>query len=210
MTIAAAPHARVVSVEDVQSRADTRQIPINQVGIKDINHPVKVKDRSAGEQHTVANFNMYVNLPHNFKGTHMSRFVEILHREREISVESFASLLAEMTERLEADSGHIEMSFPYFVMKKAPISGVESYMDYRASLIGKRVNGETSMWVRVVVPGYQLVSLLQENLRAWRAQPALARHHFRQAARAHVDRGAHRNRRERSFMRAVWHPQTSR
>ena len=99
MNIAAAPHARVVSVEDVQSRADTRQIPINQVGIKDINHPVKVKDRSAGEQHTVANFNMYVNLPHNFKGTHMSRFVEILHREREISVESFGSLLAEMTER---------------------------------------------------------------------------------------------------------------
>ena len=112
MNTAAAPQARVISVEDVQSRADTRQIPINQVGIKDINHPVRVKDRSAGEQHTVANFNMYVNLPHNFKGTHMSRFVEILHREREISVESFGSLLAEMTERLEADSGHIEMSFP--------------------------------------------------------------------------------------------------
>ena len=152
MNIAAAPHARVVSVEDVQSRADTRQIPINQVGIKDINHPVKVKDRSAGEQHTVANFNMYVNLPHNFKGTHMSRFVEILHREREISVESFGSLLAEMTERLEADTGRIEMSFPYFVMKKAPVSGVESYMDYRASLIGKREKGQTEMWVRVVVP----------------------------------------------------------
>jgi GTP cyclohydrolase I len=88
---AAAPKAKVVSVEDVQNRADTRQIPINKVGIRDINHPVKVKDRSSGEQHTVANFNMYVNLPHNFKGTHMSRFVEILHREREISVESFGA-----------------------------------------------------------------------------------------------------------------------
>src|SRR5881394_4028223 len=152
MKPAIAPKAQVVSVEDVQSRADTRQIPINQVGIKDINHPVKVKDRSAGEQHTVATFNMYVNLPHNFKGTHMSRFVEILHREREISVESFGALLAEMTERLEADSGHIEMSFPYFVMKKAPVSGVESYMDYHATLTGKRVNGENQMWVRVVVP----------------------------------------------------------
>src|SRR6187455_925526 len=152
MNSVAAPHARVVAVEDVQNRADTRQIPINQVGIKDINHPVKVKDRSAGEQHTVANFSMYVNLPHNFKGTHMSRFVEILHREREISVESFGALLAEMTERLEADAGHIEMSFPYFVMKKAPVSGVESYMDYRATLTGKRVNGENQMWVRVVVP----------------------------------------------------------
>src|ERR1041384_6722669 len=131
MKPAIAPKAQVVSGEDVQSRADTRQIPINQVGIKDNNPPVRVKDRSAGHQHTVANFNMYVNLPHNFKGTHMSRFVEILHHEREISAESFASLLAEMTDRLEASSGHIEMSFPYFVMKKAPVSGVESYMDYQ-------------------------------------------------------------------------------
>src|SRR5688572_33464792 len=122
------PKAQVLTVEDVQNRADTRQIPINKVGIRDINHPVKVKDRSAGEQHTVANFNMYVNLPHNFKGTHMSRFVEILHREREISVESFGALLAEMTDRLEADSCHIEMTFPYFVMKKEPISGADSYM----------------------------------------------------------------------------------
>src|SRR5580693_9545170 len=80
----------VKPVEDVQGNADTRQIPINKVGIKDIYHPVRVKDRANGEQHTVANFNMYVNLPHNFKGTHMSRFVEILHRrEREISVDSF-------------------------------------------------------------------------------------------------------------------------
>ena len=152
MNPVAAPQARVISVEDVQNRADTRQIPINKVGIRDINHPVKVKDRSSGEQHTVANFNMYVNLPHNFKGTHMSRFVEILHREREISVESFGALLAEMTERLEADSGHIEMTFPYFVMKKAPVSGVESYMDYHATLIGERRNGATCMWVKVVVP----------------------------------------------------------
>jgi len=71
MKTAAVSQPRVLTVEDVQSRADTRQIPINQVGIKDINHPVRVKDRSEGEQHTVANFNMYVNLPHNFKGTHM-------------------------------------------------------------------------------------------------------------------------------------------
>ena len=68
-----------LAVEDVQGRADTRQIAIDRVGIKDIRHPVRVKDRSAGEQHTVATFNMYVNLPHNFKGTHMSRFVEVLH-----------------------------------------------------------------------------------------------------------------------------------
>ena len=139
-------------VEDVQGRADTRRLPINRVGIKDINHPVRVKDRTTGEQHTIANFNMYVNLPHNFKGTHMSRFIEILHTEREISVESFRAMLEKMTVRLEADDGHIEMSFPFFVMKKAPVSGVESLMDYRASLIGERRGPRTDMWIRVVVP----------------------------------------------------------
>jgi GTP cyclohydrolase IB len=139
-------------VEDVQGHADTRRIPINRVGIKDIAHPVKVKDRSEGEQHTIATFNMYVNLPHNFKGTHMSRFVEILHSEREISVESFRTMLEKMTHRLEADAGHIEMSFPFFVMKKAPVSGVESLMDYKASLIGEQKNGKAETWVRVVVP----------------------------------------------------------
>jgi len=138
-------------IEDVQNRADTRQIPINKVGIKDIFHPVRVKDRSGGEQHTIANFNMYVNLPHNFKGTHMSRFVEILHREREISVTSFKAMLEEMTSRLDADAGHIEMTFPYFVMKKAPISEVESLMDYKATLIGERSGGRTQMWIKVVV-----------------------------------------------------------
>jgi GTP cyclohydrolase IB len=142
----------VTELEDVQGRADARRLPINRVGIKDIRHPVRVKDRSAGEQHTIANFNMYVSLPHNFKGTHMSRFVEILHGEREISVESFRAMLEKMTERLEADTGHIEMSFPFFVMKKAPVSGVESLMDYQATLIGERRDGKTETWVRVVVP----------------------------------------------------------
>jgi GTP cyclohydrolase IB len=142
----------VADVEDVQGRADTRRLRINRVGIKDISHPVRVKDRATGEQHTIATFNMYVSLPHNFKGTHMSRFVEILHTEREISVESFRAMLETMTERLEADAGHIEMSFPFFVMKRAPVSGVESLMDYHASLIGERRGGETQMWVKVIVP----------------------------------------------------------
>jgi GTP cyclohydrolase IB len=153
----AGAHAKLVrvpvsEVEDVQARADTRRLPINRVGIKDISHPVRVKDRSAGEQHTIATFNMYVSLPHNFKGTHMSRFVETLHAEREISVESFRAMLEGMTARLEAETGHIEMSFPFFIMKKAPVSGVESLMDYRASLIGERRDGRTELWVRVAVP----------------------------------------------------------
>jgi GTP cyclohydrolase I len=142
----------LAEVEDVQGRTDTRRLPINRVGVKDISHPVRVKDRSAGEQHTIATFNMYVSLPHDFKGTHMSRFVEILHAEREISVESFRAMLETMTRRLEADAGHIEMTFPFFIMKRAPVSGVESLMDYRASLIGELRDGRTETSVRVVVP----------------------------------------------------------
>ncbi|MBI1425559.1 MAG: GTP cyclohydrolase I FolE2 [Gammaproteobacteria bacterium] len=146
-------HCVTEVIEDVQSRKDTRNIPINKVGIKDIRHPVRVRDRSVGEQHTIATFNMYVNLPHNFKGTHMSRFVEILHQhEREISVKSFKEMLAEMTERLEAQSGHIEMRFPYFVSKKAPVSGVESLMDYEVTFIGEIHDGQPQLMVKVVVP----------------------------------------------------------
>ena len=145
------------SIEDVQSRADSRRIPINKVGIKDVYHPVRVRDRASIEQHTIANFNMYVALPHNFKGTHMSRFVEVLHmNEREISVESFRDILAEMTEKLNAQSGHIEMSFPFFVMKKAPMSGVESLMNYQASLIGELHDGQPELWLKVVVAATSL------------------------------------------------------
>ena len=87
---------------------------INKVGIKSIRHPLKVADKTGGVQHTIAVFNMYVHLPHNFKGTHMSRFVEILNsHEREISVESFGNHAGEMVERLEAQSGYVEMNFPF-------------------------------------------------------------------------------------------------
>src|ERR1035437_1161615 len=102
-----------VSMVDVQNLADTRKIAINRVGIKSIRHPVKVLDRSGGIQHTIAVFNMYVGLPHNFKGTHMSRFVEILNsHEREFSVENFESMLRDMVVRLEAETGQVEMNFP--------------------------------------------------------------------------------------------------
>jgi GTP cyclohydrolase I len=145
---------KIVSpIPDIQASADTRQIPINKVGIKQIRHPVRVLDRSGGEQHTIAHFNMYVDLPHNFKGTHMSRFVEILNdHETEICVRSFREMLHEMTEHLEAESGHIEMDFPYFVNKCAPISGVKSLMDYEVTLIGEIADGQAHTNIKVVVP----------------------------------------------------------
>jgi GTP cyclohydrolase IB len=141
-------------IADVQNSLDTRHIAIDRVGIKAIRHPVRVADKDDGIQHTVAQFNMYVNLPHNFKGTHMSRFVEILNGyEREISVESFEDILRSMVDRLESDSGHIEMTFPYFVNKSAPISGVKSLLDYEITFIGEiKHNGQYEFTMKVIVP----------------------------------------------------------
>ena len=140
-------------IPDVQSSADTRQLAINKVGIKSIRHPIVVSDKSEGVQHTIATFNMYVRLPHNFKGTHMSRFVQILNQHgREISVSSFESILREMVEKLEAKSGYIEMSFPYFVNKTAPVSGVQSLLDYDVTFTGEIIEGEYRFTMKVLVP----------------------------------------------------------
>ena len=150
-------------IADVQSSRDTRKIPIDKVGIKDIRHPVVVKDRSGREQHTVANFNMYVSLPEHFKGTHMSRFVQILNKhEYEITVESFREMLSEMVTTLEAESGHIEMNFPFFVNKTAPVSGVKSLLDYEVTFIGEYLNGKPSMRVKVLVPATSLCPCSKE------------------------------------------------
>src|SRR5437870_2510939 len=140
-------------IPDVQGSEDRRKLAIDQVGIKAIRHPMRVAERSGDVQHTVATFNMYVGLPHQFKGTHMSRFVEILNaHEREISVETFKVMLDEMVERLEAQSGHVEMQFPYFVNKSAPISKVKSLMDYEVTFVGEIDKGEKCFKMKVVVP----------------------------------------------------------
>ena len=140
-------------IPDVQRSADTRQLAIDRVGIKSIRHPVRIGDKSGGVQHTIAMFNMYVQLPHNFKGTHMSRFVEILNaHEREISPDTFRVMLREMVKKLEAESGHIEMTFPYFVSKKAPVSGVSSLMDYEVTFVGEIRDGKETFTLKVLVP----------------------------------------------------------
>lgn len=147
------PAKLATDIPDTQNSKDTRHIPIDKVGIKDIKHPVVIGDRNGGEQHTIARFNMYVNLPHNFKGTHMSRFVEILNQhEYEITVKSFKTMIEEMTSLLNAQSGHIEMTFPYFMNKSAPVSGVRSLMDYEVSFMGQIKDNKSTILVKVVVP----------------------------------------------------------
>src|ERR1700704_3528588 len=130
------------NIPDVQGSPDSRQLAIDKVGVKAIRHPMQIKERSGSVQHTVATFNMYVGLPHQFKGTHMSRFVEILNaHEREITVDSFQAMLREMMAKLESAEGRIEMSFPYFVDKAAPVSGVRSLMDYEVTFVAQILKG---------------------------------------------------------------------
>lgn len=140
-------------IADVQSILDTRFLPINRAGIRSIRHPVMIADKGNSVQHTIAMFNMYVDLPHNLKGVHMSRFVEILNsHEDEISVESFESILRVMVEKLGTESGDIEMTFPYFINKTAPVSRVKSLLDYEVTFIGEIKKGIYNFTLKVVVP----------------------------------------------------------
>jgi GTP cyclohydrolase I len=141
-------------MKDIQSQPDYRNIPINKVGIKNLRYPITVRDRRDGFQHTIAAINMYVDLPHNNKGTHMSRFVELLHLLRpEVSLEKFAAILESMKRHLNAASAHLEMAFPYFIEKKAPVSAAAGLMDYACSIRGlSNVEGKVDLMLEVVVP----------------------------------------------------------
>jgi len=115
---------------DKQSERDSRGIPINKVGIKDLRYPIIVADLANREQNTVATINMYVDLPHHFKGTHMSRFIETVNQHgRVIHVENIEQIVRVMRKRLDAERAHLEIEFPYFMEKQAPVSrarGLES------------------------------------------------------------------------------------
>jgi GTP cyclohydrolase I len=141
-------------MKDIQSQPDYRQIPIDKVGIKNLRYPITVRDRRDGFQHTIAAINMYVDLPHDNKGTHMSRFVELLHLLRpDVSLDKFSVILENMKKHLNAASAHLEMTFPYFIEKKAPISTSPGLMDYTCSIRGSSdPNGKVDLVSEVVVP----------------------------------------------------------
>ncbi|HRT61364.1 MAG TPA: GTP cyclohydrolase FolE2 [Syntrophales bacterium] len=138
---------------DVQNRTDDRNLDIKKVGVKGIHYPVVVLDRAKGVQHVNATVNMYVNLPHHFKGTHMSRFIEILNEYRgRINIKTFRVILGRMREKLHAKSAHMEIEFPYFIEKSAPVTGAKSIMDYVCSFIGEDDGEKTDFKVGVMVP----------------------------------------------------------
>jgi GTP cyclohydrolase I len=124
-------HPSPASMPDMQKSRDTRRIAIDKVGVKDISYPIVVMDKNRSFQQTVARVNMYVDLPHHFKGTHMSRFIEILDAYREkIALDKMETILERMKEKLGASSAHLEIEFPYFIEKKAPVSGARGLMEY--------------------------------------------------------------------------------
>lgn len=131
---------------DLQTSRDHRRIPIAKVGVKNISYPVVVQDKNRTIQHTVATVDMYVDLPHQFKGTHMSRFVEILNRHRDkIALDDrLEEILREMQQKLGAETAHLRVEFPYFIDKVAPVSRSRSLMEYTcefdASLNGDQLD----------------------------------------------------------------------
>lgn len=126
-----------MAMPDMQQSADTRKIAIDKVGVKGVRYPIVVLDKNHASQHTVADVNMYVELPHQFKGTHMSRFVEILNHYRgEVTFHNMDKILQEMKDRLGSDCAHMELSFSYFIEKTAPVSLAKGLMSYECRFIG--------------------------------------------------------------------------
>jgi GTP cyclohydrolase I len=138
---------------DVQSTVDTRQIPIQRVGVKAVRHPLTVRSQGGGVQPTIGTWNLDVHLPAEQKGTHMSRFVALLEENKApLEPSTFRMILAAMLEKLESEAGRIEVAFPYFVNKTAPVSGVQSLLDYEVTLTGDTRNGVTRLFLKVLVP----------------------------------------------------------
>ncbi|RMF57745.1 MAG: GTP cyclohydrolase I FolE2 [Calditrichaeota bacterium] len=138
---------------DVQNRPDERGIPINKVGVKQLKYPIVVLDRAHEKQQTVAEVSLSVSLPHHFKGTHMSRFVEVLNEHHdEMTMWTLPTILHKLKERLDAESAHVEFTFPYFIEKRAPVSKAIGLMDYQTTFIGETYSDRDIFILKVNVP----------------------------------------------------------
>jgi len=139
-------------VKDIQNHKDDREIDIDQVGVKGIRYPITVLDKNMGEQQTVAKINMYVNLPRYYKGTHMSRFVEILNKHKgDIAIKNISKILLEVKRKLKAKTAHLEVEFSYFIEKEAPVTKSKSLMEYICRFCGSS-NEKEDFYVGIIVP----------------------------------------------------------
>ena len=149
-------------MKDVQGSPDYRRVPIQKVGIRNIRYPITVRDKSHEKQNTVANVALSVNLPHTNRGTHMSRLVEVLDRfKNEVSYQSLDMILNEIKKALQAEQSHIELAFPFFLRKKAPISEMESLMSYDC-VIEATYASHLEIATRVEVPVHTLCPCSKE------------------------------------------------
>ena len=140
-------------MEDVQGRSDDRDIALDRVGIAGLRHPIVVLDRAAEKQQTVGSFTMAVSLPREQKGTHMSRFVEVLNDHHgEVTMRTVPLILRDLRARLDAASARLEVEFPYFLQREAPVSKAAALMDYRCAFIGELDDGREDFVLRVEVP----------------------------------------------------------
>jgi GTP cyclohydrolase I len=138
---------------DVQNQADYRNVPLAKVGVKDLEYPVRVLDKVNGVQHTTARVDLFADLPRHFKGTHMSRFIEIFHGYREdLSMSRFLDMLQHIRAELEAESAFGSLAFPYFLEKRAPVSGMAGIMSYQCCYQGRVNEGKTHFTVSVSTP----------------------------------------------------------
>ena len=142
-----------MNLPDIQNTPPNERLSIDKVGIKNLKYPIKVLDKTKGFQFTIAELNIYVDLPSEFKGTHMSRFVEVLNEFKdEIHIKNINNILNRLKERLNAKSAHIEIYFPYFIQKKAPVSGISGLMEYQVFLKASLLNSKKDLILGVKVP----------------------------------------------------------
>ncbi|MFC1712772.1 GTP cyclohydrolase FolE2 [Candidatus Poribacteria bacterium] len=151
-------------MNDVQKETAEHEIDLDKVGVKNVKYPIVVLDRENKYQDTVASINMYVDLPRHFRGTHMSRFIEILDRHRgRMTLDNIDPILTEMKEKLDARSAHLEIAFPYFIEKTAPVSGQKSIMAYDCKLVASQGDGDhDELIVEVNVPVMSLCPCSKE------------------------------------------------
>lgn len=150
------------AMPDVQSSRDPRRVAIDRVGVKHVRYPITLRTREGGEQTTVATINMYVSLPHHRKGTHMSRFLEVLNQHaRPLTPDCIGVVAREIREKLNAEEAHVELSFPYFIEKKAPVTGAAGLMDYRVAFAAS-CNHEDDFVMTVAAPATSLCPCSKE------------------------------------------------
>lgn len=150
-------------MQDVQNRSDDRRLPIQKVGVRNVSYPIQVLDREKGHQQTVASIDLFADLPHHFKGTHMSRFIEVFHQHRQnISMPNFLVMLEEIRQALDAEEAYGTVRFPYFLTKTAPVSGQQSVMTYQCSFQGEAFRDRQRFFVGIAVPVHTLCPCSKE------------------------------------------------